>query len=128
MIANKVCDRSVQGSEYCFVCRDKSRLMAVASRQVLRGDHRNGVARFALHQQDLRVVTWQMNDQSFSVLFVALWSNTKLNSETIPPFSIKKSLRKNSSEMENEVCQTFALPTCDKIHSKTSATCKAFVR
>ena len=42
--------------------------------------------------------------------------------EMLPDFSMKKSLRRNSSEMENEVCQISALPTCPKIHSKTSAT------
>ena len=56
MVTYQVRHLSVQGSENSLVGRDKRRLVAVASCQVLRGDYRNGVTRFTLHQQDLRVV------------------------------------------------------------------------
>ena len=41
-----------------------------------------------LSVRNVRWITCVMNDQSFSVLFVALWSRTKLNSDTLPLFSM----------------------------------------
>lgn len=72
--------------------------------------------------------TRDMNIHSLTVLFVALWSRTRLKRLTSPDFSMKKSRRKNSSDMENDVCHISETPTWCNIHSIMSATCTALLR
>ena len=73
------------------------------------------------------VMTCSMNVHSDSVLFVALKSRTRWMAEAEPSRVMKYSRRRNSSDMEKEVCHTSERPTCFSTHYRISAICLVFV-
>ena len=56
VVAYQVIDMRVEGVEYRLVSCDEGRLVAVASREVLRGNDCDSVATVRLHKQNLRVI------------------------------------------------------------------------
>ena len=110
--------------------------MAVATGQVLRGDDRNSISGFALDEKNFRMIVGKigaldnLGDErpEFERLVGRLVSRTRFIRDTFLSLVMKKSRRRNSSEIENEVCQTSAMPTWLKIHSRMSATWTAFER
>lgn len=65
-----------------------------------------------------------MKCHSLSVFCVALWSSTSVMDVMSPRCFSRYNLRRNSSEMENEVIHTSDCPICPTAQSIRSATCR----
>ena len=63
----------------------------------------------------------------FERLVCRLMVENEVNPADLICLADKESRRGNSSEIENEVCDTSAM-TCSRIHSRMSATCTALLR
>ena len=130
MICDKVVDLGVEISENLRRSGDESRLVAVAASEVLRGNNRDGISGFGFHQKDFRVIIGEIGSLNnlgderpeFERLVRGLMVENKVDAADLLSFVMKKRRRRNSSEIEKEVCQTSAMPTWAKIHSRMSAT------
>ena len=136
MVVHDIGKGSMEGSEDVFIGGDDGGLVTITTGQVLRSDDRDMLPGSGLYQDHLGMVIGEIGvlddareERPEAKRFLrSLKSRMRWIASTFPDLLMKNKRRRNSSEMEKEVCQMVALPTCSSTHSTTSATCKVFVR